>query len=50
MKYLQSTGMKGTTNGQNQGVYFTMGLVTADNLAIHNLLGFAEGFNVIYCC
>ena len=50
MNYLQSSGIEVTVNGQTERVYFTIGLLVADNLAMHMLLGLAEGFSANYPC
>ena len=50
INYLQSTGIEIVINDQTYRVYFTIGLVVADNLAMHTLLGFVESFSSNYPC
>ena len=50
INYLQSTGIDVVINEQTYRVYFTIGLVVADNLAMHALLGFVESYSSNYLC
>ena len=50
MNHLQRNGIEVTVSGQTERVYFTIGLLVADNLAVHILLGLAEGFSANYPC
>lgn len=48
--FLQNEGIDIISNNNNVRVFFTIGLVTADNAAMHLLLGFSEGFTANYPC
>lgn len=50
LNFLFNNGIKITVNGVIRTVYFVIGLVVADNLALHSLLGFAEGFTANFPC
>jgi len=47
---LQKNGMQIDTSDGSFHVYFKLGLITGDNLGLHSILGFVEGFRANYPC
>lgn len=47
---LQSHGVSVVTSVGEVNVYFTVGLFVGDNLALHSLFGFVQGFTANYPC
>ena len=50
LKILEEKGIEFEINGVKQTIYFTMCLFLGDNLGVHEVLGFVEGFVVDYPC
>ncbi|XP_034254729.1 uncharacterized protein LOC117653268 [Thrips palmi] len=50
INYLQKTGIEIDVDGSPIRVYFALGLVLGDNLALNGVLGFVESFRAYYFC
>lgn len=47
---LELNGIKLRVNNKQFTVYFVLGLILADNLGMHEILGFTKSFSANYCC
>jgi hypothetical protein len=48
--YLETTGILISTNKGDVRVFFVLGLILGDNLGLHSILGFVEGFTANFPC
>lgn len=47
---LEKNGIEIGTNSEKRTIYFCLGLIIADNLALNNILGFSRSFSSKYFC
>lgn len=50
LKVLESQGIILTINGKRLKVFFSVVLITGDNLGVHSILGLVENFNALNYC
>ena len=50
LRFLEKTGIELTLPNRKVQVFFKLGLIIADNLGIHGLLGFVESFQGNFAC
>lgn len=50
INFLQNTGIIFNRNGQDETIYFALGLVLGDNLGLNSALGYVESFRANYFC
>lgn len=50
LKFLESRGIAVDLPEGKKNIFFKLVLIIGDNLGLHSLLGFAEGFNANYFC
>lgn len=50
LKFLEEEGLLITVNNVSRRIYFALTLVLGDNLGLHSILGFPEGFTANYPC
>lgn len=50
LKYLEDTGIEVNYNGNIERIYFSMVLLTGDNLGLHSLYGLVESFQANFYC
>lgn len=50
LKYLEEIGIEIIYQGKEEQVFFSLVVITGDNLGLHSIFGLTESFSSNYCC